>query len=104
MSYTILKNWELAEKNLTACLNTSWAVSAPHNTALVYFARGKQYQCQGLHDKAIVEFTGAIEEEPENAYAMFRRAWSYKVPHCLLTCNFTLTSWCDIDMHIYSYL
>lgn len=77
--YTILEKWQHAESVLGECLRTSWGRASPHNSALIYFTRGKQFQRQCRHEEAIKEFTAAIEEEPDNAYAIFRRGWSYKV-------------------------
>lgn len=82
--YTVLSEWAEAENVLNKCLKTSWGVASSHNLALIYFTRGKQFQCTKRHQQAIDDFTLAIAEEPDNAYAIFRRAWSYKVGGGLL--------------------
>ena len=76
--HTVLSQWAEAENVLNECLKSSWGVASAHNLALIYFTRGKQFQCTKRHKEAIADFTMAIEQEPENAYAIFRRAWSYK--------------------------
>ena len=74
----VLQNWEEAAHSFVTCLQTSWAASSAHNMSLIHFARGKLFQCQGRHEEAIDEFSNSIQEEPSNAHAIFRRAWSYK--------------------------
>ena len=76
--YTVLRQWREAERVLGECLQTSWGCTSEHHTSLIYFSRGKLYQCQSRHADAIREFTLSIKEVPDNAYAIFRRGWSYK--------------------------
>ena len=48
------------------------------NKTLLNFAKAKLYQQQDRHHDAIEAFSKSIETDAENAWAYFRRAWSYK--------------------------
>ncbi len=66
---------------LTECLQTPWIAISDRNRALCYFTRGKAFQRLGQYEQSIEDFNVVISFEKENTlpYALFRRAWCYKV-------------------------
>ena len=49
------------------------------NKFLLLLALAKCFQARQMHDQAIELFISALETKPNDAFALFRRAWSYKV-------------------------
>ena len=86
-----------ADESFANSLQSKWG-SIDKNNTLINFAKAKLYQQQAnsifddprvrkseakkqakvFHDEAIALFTKSIETDPNNAWAYFRRAWSYK--------------------------
>lgn len=60
------------------CSNLHWADSQNHRY-LLDFATGKVLQSLKQHTTAIEQFSGIIQEYPDDPYSYFRRAWSHKV-------------------------
>lgn len=79
VSQHILGRHEDAYEALCRCSETSWAASFVYRQSLCYFVKGKVHQSKAHHSDAIEMFSRAIELTPDNAYAIFRRAWSHKV-------------------------
>jgi tetratricopeptide (TPR) repeat protein len=68
---------EEAEECFASSLASKWG-AMDQNKTLINFAKAKLYQQQDLHEQAIAGFSLSIEIDPNNAWAFFRRAWSYK--------------------------
>ncbi len=62
---------------LAAALKSKWG-AVPQNGNLINFSVAKLLQQQSKHEAAIQAFNTAIDLNPENAHAYFRRAWSHK--------------------------
>jgi len=63
---------------LDRCLASEWASTERH-MSLCQFARGKALQRLGRHEEAVSDYTRCVEINGQDAHALFRRAWSYKV-------------------------
>ena len=66
-----------ANGSLESALSSKWG-AVPNNATVINFALAKLYQQQEQHHKAISKFSEAIDIDPTNAWAYFRRAWSHK--------------------------
>lgn len=56
----------------------SKCISMKPNKAVYYHERAKSFQMIGEHQMALNDFNVVIENQPKNAHAHFRRAYSYK--------------------------
>ncbi len=66
-----------AEECFHLSLASKWGATDKNKT-LLNFAKAKLYQQQDRHEEAIQGFSKSIETDAQNAWAYFRRAWSYK--------------------------
>ncbi len=48
-------------------------------TYFEYCTRGDFYRALGQYDKAIADFTSAIEEKPDEGYGYYKRGWCYEL-------------------------
>ena len=62
---------------LRMLMSTTW-YAMPKNQMMALFLTAKIYQIQRKHNEALDYFQRSISAEPDNPYAYFRRAWSYK--------------------------
>ena len=64
-------------EKLRMSMSTTW-YAMPKNQMMALFLTAKIYQIQRKHHEALDYFQRSISAEPDNPYAYFRRAWSYK--------------------------
>lgn len=78
MSAFQLQEYNEADDCFKRCVSSHW-VDLKRNKFVCIYAQAKLLQVNGKHNEAIEMFSEALSMEPENAFCLFRRAWSYKV-------------------------